>query len=231
MNNDIYPQLNNIRKRLKAVEEKLSPGKPASLYCYICGDHMSAGGHWDETKRFICFKCEKLDKPDSNEELYRQAGKIFVENLRSKLVDHSIPDWAKSYREQKVVYDRLNFKPDPAPPLNVRVAKALGGHVYWNEVHKDWYINDNPKNKGFLGSCHTSDKYDYDTDRDLAMGALDEYCQMNKLNARIYIRHGFYGIKKYRIEIGNIDTRIAIDTDNKSQAICEAIVKHSEGVS
>lgn len=114
----------------------------------------------------------------------------------------------------------------PDLPLNARVAKALGLHVYRNKNFNNWFIS---PHKDTLGVSVESDCCQYDNDLVVAMGALEEYCRKNCLIWAL--RPPVDDAQYWDI----IDTRkdgtythIGSDAQTAPQAICEAIVKHAE---
>lgn len=115
----------------------------------------------------------------------------------------------------------------PVPPLRVRVAKALGFSVYYQEESALWFRTRNSM---------TSTISHYDTDRDLAMGALEEYCRKNHCGINNIGYFPFSGDKNQNwcveLSVGYGKT-VGGETCSSSisfpTAICEAIVAHSEG--
>lgn len=155
--------------------------------------------------------------------------------------NHHCPEhgWWAIHKKQKAEYDRLTRKidrmamealnvreiPDPVPPLNVRVGRLLE-YTMWTDPDGKWRYN--PPNKFIPEGFEYPFVPDFPNDLTAAMGALEEYCENN---ACIYIirrnRPGWYII--------TIDPTQPL-TGNTwfkdgflSTAICEAIVKHSEG--
>lgn len=120
----------------------------------------------------------------------------------------------------------------PEPDLNARVAKAMGRTIVW---HKDaWY-------QKFLNeiTCDGGLEHipDYSHDTGLAIGALEEYCQKNKLNAEIRINHfsQYYHVRLWREERPKpYLAPVAIEEELVANlflpaTICLAIVAHAEG--
>lgn len=145
-------------------------------------------------------------------------------------------------------------QPDPAPPLNVRVAKALPlpectdcGSVMMLKQFREFksVVDPNPKTRSRLnwryecGMCHNWQRINsYDSDLTLAIGALEEYCRKhnteylfamcNDGSGKIYIGRWMIRGEKPIIEDGCHGVEKGIN-DSFSTAICLAIVKHSEG--
>lgn len=97
---------------------------------------------------------------------------------------------------------------NPAPPLRVRVAKTIG---------KPWRFPYEPE--------------PYDTDRDLAIGALEEYCHAKDLRTTIKFCNTISGRNIWRVNLyrhASCEYGKA-ESPNLPTAICEAIIKHSEG--
>ena len=255
---------------LKSFETRLSklehPDKPNR--CSKCGSAKVIS--WNEfTQQSLCVACimgkpgcgcpkgyphrcgrGKLtpDKPECKSSV--EWAKIF--NHKFKILDPDGWDranFSKSWNElitekefnRRVTMSTIEgFCPDPVPPLNVRVAKALGkeivlcgelgvplskpdpeAEVHWRIVFN---MSDPPKNSRWLPG---GKRYDvipsYDTDRDLAMGALEGYAKINSLFVEIqYHCHQ----ECYIVKLAGKTTS---SYKSLSTAICEAIVKHSEG--
>jgi len=126
--------------------------------------------------------------------------------------DKMINDLGRSLDDGKFksIYADLSETKQPALPLNVRVAKALGPD--WLELPHDKYPN-------------------YDSDLTLAMGALEEYCEKEHIYTEISV---FDKKDKYKYfcglyEYGNVEGLEMTTADHLPTAICEAIVKHKEG--
>ncbi len=109
-------------------------------------------------------------------------------------------------------------KPTPDLPLNARVAKALGLKIKYHPLIGGVI------DRGF--GVTPDDIPDYDTDLPAAMGALEEY---KKHTSGITI-HLYQNNNLYNYWVVHIDTIDQVEGRNRSlpQAICEAIVKHSE---
>lgn len=117
---------------------------------------------------------------------------------------------------------------NPTPPLNARVAKIDG----WRNVRKiaDYDEIENPQWVGCReqqGGTAFGIIPDYPKNLTLALGALEEYCKTDNLCWKI---HG-WKTKSCQIVKADVSWDKAVssfDCLTLSEAICEAIVKHSE---
>ncbi len=165
-----------------------------------------------------------------------------VAKLREKLgkctCDHSLSDCPICKRQKSVARKaREKFEASITPdlPLHVKVAKALGMkpfqlNMYDNKTNKElgeeWFMSPIGKPPYF----NTVPIPDYPNDLVAAMGALEEYDQRQSANLRVEIRKHEDG---WNVWIGMYwgeqkEEALAID-NSLPQAICEAIVVHSEG--
>jgi hypothetical protein len=106
--------------------------------------------------------------------------------------------------------------PCETPPLKARVAQALNFHVMIS--NEKWCIDDIEKQIVYPIPP-------YDKDRDLAIGALEEYCEKE---GNFFLRWGVeqsLSQSQYEIRIGD---KTYYHIGPLPRAICEAIVKHSE---
>lgn len=138
----------------------------------------------------------------------------------------------------KAVEEHLSkmFKPvpDPAPPLKAQVANCLGKKLMlWEDGWRMLELVNPPEYKDQRRWVPIPP---YDTDRDLAMGALEEYCKKNDLILKIEWSdtHSDFNMR-YSVAIYNPSTVARDMTDitlssanSLPKAICQAIVKHKE---
>ena len=107
---------------------------------------------------------------------------------------------------------------DPVPPLNVRVAKALEMTIAPCKNHPgDWLFM-----TGAVGAGAWQSIPPYDSDLTAAMGALEEYCRKQVEDIDIFNQTE---IPIWRVQLG----RFLCVNKSLPTAICEAIVKHSQG--
>ena len=152
------------------------------------------------------------------------------------------------------------YKPyDPDPPLNARVEKVLGEEIqyFWDY---GWLVKDIDRRgpSDLIRGEFWRKPYKRDTDRDLAIGALEKYREMHYPDAfpimilenryRSYsggewtvvigaknkqqIIDGIYGDDLEAVDFSiavNRDGLPVVAADSLPEAICRAIVKHAEG--
>ena len=129
----------------------------------------------------------------------------------------------KQFKELETAPQGCNCVKQPTPPLNVRVAKALGHRTTC--AHCFWEVS--PDDDGDWWTIPA-----YDTDLTLAMGALEEYCEKTNRVFKIEYLDGVskqYGVKILYRGTGNtfFSEEGIIDTSLPT-AICESICKHHE---
>jgi hypothetical protein len=112
---------------------------------------------------------------------------------------------------------------DPEPPLHARVAKELGYYIHREGATGNW----------FMGDARSGDELPpippYDKDRDLAIGALEEYCDKKGLTYHIRRnRAGDYNVILYPPDKWDDDSKWYYHM-TLARATCEAICAHAEG--
>jgi hypothetical protein len=159
----------------------------------------------DEIKR----RLDKLEHPDPAPERMTATEAVIMDD----------------YKRHREIYKK--FIKDPAPPLKARVAKALGYKVIRRQ-NGEWSMPRSSMEQEYIEYVPP-----YDEDVKLAIGALEEYCRTSDLQLYWRIWTCYTPDAHYSIEITNQELTKrtgALWGKSLARAICEAIVKHSEGI-
>ena len=165
----------------------------------------------------------------------------------------------KEHKHSRGIIDELRGYRDPDPPLNARVEKVLGEEIqyFWDY---GWLVKDIDRRgpSDLIRGEFWRKPYKRDTDRDLAIGALEKYREMHYPDAfpimilenryRSYsggewtvvigaknkqqIIDGIYGDDLEAVDFSiavNRDGLPVVAADSLPEAVCRAIVKHAEG--
>ena len=131
----------------------------------------------------------------------------------------------KEHKHSRGIIDELRGYRDPDPPLNARVEKVLGEEIqyFWDY---GWLVKDIDRRgpSDLIRGELWRKPYKRDTDGDLAIEALEEYCKIKKVNGFIRISHTYRG---FGIDFGVRST--AVWGESFPETICRAIVKCHKG--